>query len=422
MKTADGPAEVVVSPAAMVFYKGSNRYPVGVFKTDHSQVSDAEVALYFAKVPAANPKKQKSGVANNGKLRKGAVARARDEALEAPAVGPFPLAIESLATKPAFRAQTTSSDPDAASTVYVTTVDFSSDGEWRIAALIKQGDKLTATLLPSAVVGEFKKVPRPGERAPSIHTPTASDVHDQLSEITTRIPPDTQNRVDYADVLGKKPIVLLFATPQFCQSRVCGPVVDVAEQVKETEGDRAAFIHMEIYKDNDPNKGVRPQLRAFHLPSEPWLFVIDRDGVVRAAVEGAFGVEKLTQAVRTVTGMSETASEQELLKSFAEEARRRCDVIAAGLATETDDFETLRAEAHALKGTAGAVGLRRLAELAGLMESDLDEAKQTGTIRGGRSHQIADAAKALSEGATAAAEGKDEPPDVGRSLAQLFSA
>lgn len=116
-----------------------------------------------------------------------------------------------------------------------------------------------------------------------------------------------------------------------------------------------------------------------------------------------------------------TSAEQALLESFAEEARRRCDVIAAGLATETDDFETLRAEAHALKGTAGAVGLRRLAELAGLMESDLAEAKQTGVIRGGRVHQIADAAKAISEGAAAAAEGKEEPPDVGRSLSQLFS-
>ena len=83
------------------------------------------------------------------------------------------------------------------------------------------------------------------------------------------------------------------------------------------------------------------------------------------------------------------ASKEELLASFAEEARRRCDVISAGLATESADFETMRAEAHALRGTAGVIGLRRLAELAGLMESDLAEAKTTGTIRGGRSHQVA---------------------------------
>ena len=87
------------------------------------------------------------------------------------------------------------------------------------------------------------------------------------------------NKVDYAEALGKEPILLLFATPQFCQSRVCGPVVDVAEQAKQEYGDKAAFIHMEIYNDNDPDEGVRPQVRAFHLPSEPWLFAINREGV-----------------------------------------------------------------------------------------------------------------------------------------------
>ena len=87
-------------------------------------------------------------------------------------------------------------------------------------------------------------------------------------------------------------------------------------------------------------------------------------------------------------------SDTALLESFAQEARRRCDVISAGLETGTSDYETLRSEAHALKGTSAVVGLQRLAELAGLMESDLAEAKTTGTIRGGRAHQIADAAKA----------------------------
>jgi hypothetical protein len=59
---------------------------------------------------------------------------------------------------------------------------------------------------------------------------------------------------------------------------------------------------MEIYNDNDPSKGVRPQVRAFHLPSEPWLFVIDRKGVIRSEIEGAFNVAELTRAVKGVTG------------------------------------------------------------------------------------------------------------------------
>ncbi len=148
------------------------------------------------------------------------------------------------------------------------------------------------------MVGEFGKIPRPGQPAPKIHTPTPADVGGDLAKITTRIPPDTQNRVDYADALGKEPILLLFATPQFCQSRVCGPVVDVAEQAKQEYEDEAAFIHMEIYNDNDPSKSTRPQVRAFHLPSEPWLFAIDRQGRISSVVEGAFGLEAMTAAVK----------------------------------------------------------------------------------------------------------------------------
>ncbi len=290
LEAADAPSELVVSPAALVFNKGENRYPFGVFKRDRSQVPDAEVALYFARVPGTK------GAAGS-KAAKNAEKRALDE----PAVGPFPAAIESMQTQPAFRAQTTTSDPDAATVVYATDVDFPANGGWQIAALIRQGDETTATLLPSASVGAYKKVPQVGQRAPLIHTPTPADVGGDLAKITTRIPPDTQNKVDYADVLGKEPIVLLFATPQFCESRVCGPVVDIAEQLKQVYGDEAAFIHMEIYQDNDPSKPVRPQVKAFHLPNEPWLFAIGRDGRIKAEIQGAFGVEELTRVVKGLT-------------------------------------------------------------------------------------------------------------------------
>src|SRR5665811_2287038 len=300
VKDQDSHAELVVSPAALAFQKGENRYPFGVFEPDRSQIPDAEVALYVSKVPAADGKS--GGIGKNGKPKKGTLAQAREEGLEQPAVGPYPAAIESLATQPAYRAQNTTADPDAATVVYSAEVDFPSEGEWRIAALVKQDDEIVATLLPSAEVGQFKGVPKVGEKAPMIHTPTVDDVGGDPSEVTTRLPPDTQNRVDYADALGKEPILLLFATPQFCQSRVCGPVVDVAEQLKDQYGDEAAFIHMEIYNDNDPSKGVRPQVRAFRLPSEPWLFAIDRRGIIRAKVEGAFGVERMTQVVKEVTG------------------------------------------------------------------------------------------------------------------------
>lgn len=105
------------------------------------------------------------------------------------------------------------------------------------------------------------------------------------------------HEVDFRDVVGKKPVVLVIATPALCQSRVCGPVVDVAEQVKsEFQGD-VAFIHQEVFKDNDPGKGLRPQLHAFGLETEPWIFLIDKNGMVNQRIEGAVGVDELSAAV-----------------------------------------------------------------------------------------------------------------------------
>jgi hypothetical protein len=108
---------------------------------------------------------------------------------------------------------------------------------------------------------------------------------------------------DLADVLGKEPVVLLFATPALCQSRVCGPVVDVAEQVKsDLSGQDVAFIHMEVYKNNNASDGLRPQMQEFGLHTEPWLFVVDRKGIVRTRIQGAFDAAELEHAVRQVAG------------------------------------------------------------------------------------------------------------------------
>lgn len=297
LSRASAPSDLVISPTSTVFSRGENRYGFGVFTRQRAQVTDSQIALYLAKAPPkGQPLKPSPGTGSKGPLGRTCAV------LSNPAQGPYPASVESLATEPAFRSKTTADDPDAGKVVYTTRLDFPRDGEWRIGALVKDGDQLSATLLPSAVVGKFKDVPGVGQRPPAIHTPTPESVGGDLSKLTTRIPPEVMNKVDFHDVLGKKAIVLLFATPQFCESRTCGPVVDIAAQVQRDFGDKAEFIHMEIYNDNDPNKGVRPQVRAFHLPSEPWLFVIDRSGIIRTAIEGAFNVQELTRAVKGVTG------------------------------------------------------------------------------------------------------------------------
>lgn len=262
-------SKLVIAPAARAFDLGQNRYPFGVFTLGREQVTDADVALYFAKSESS------------------------------PASGPYPAQVTSLEVKPAYRSSV--NDPDAAQAVYVVPrVDFDKKGPWVAIAMLKGKNGLEATLVnESPVVGD-NRVPNVGEKAPLIHTPTAADVGGDLAKIDTRVPPDQMHTVDYAEVLGKQPIVLVFATPALCQSRVCGPVVDVAQEVADRYEGRADFIHMEVYNDNDPNKGIRPQLRAFNLETEPWTFLIDRNGVIRDRLEGAYGVSELEEAMKTI--------------------------------------------------------------------------------------------------------------------------
>lgn len=275
-----------ITPSAEAFYPGPNRYPFLVAEKDTKagrpgkEISDAEVAIYYAKAPSA-------------------ATKAKGEAFKQLAVGPFPARIESLATEKPFQGKTTTEDPDVANVVYSADLDFPGPGEYRPVALIKEKDGWAKIGLRSIKVGEFAKIPRPGEKAPSIQTPTAED-GESLTELSTRVPPDTQNKVNYADVLGKEPILLLFTTPKFCQSRVCGPVVDVAQQAQQRFKGKANFIHMEIYNENDPASGVRPQVRKFHLPTEPWLFAINREGVVSATIEGGFGTDLMDKTVEKV--------------------------------------------------------------------------------------------------------------------------
>jgi hypothetical protein len=264
------PAKVVVAPAASASLAvGEDRYSFGVFTKGREQVTEAEAAVYFAKTEGS------------------------------PVNGPYPARVTSLEVKPAYRSQL--NDPDAAKAVYVVPrVDFDKKGPWVALAMLKGKDGLEASRVPTPVIEQYPRIPKVGEKAPLIHTPTAADVGGDLAKIDTRIPPDQMHQVDFADVLGKQPIVLVFATPALCQSRVCGPVVDVAQQVADEYKGKADFIHMEVYNDNDPGKGTRPQLQTYHLPTEPWTFLIDRSGVIRDRIEGAYGVAELEAAMRKI--------------------------------------------------------------------------------------------------------------------------
>lgn len=264
------PSDPVATSLTQVFEQGDNRYSLLLADRDRHEITDAEVALYIAPIPAG------------GK-----------DAYKEPARGPFPARLVSLGTEPEFRSDSTLDNPYSATAYYSIDLPFPATGDWRVEALIRQGDRLIAKSLPRASVGAYKGVPGPGQRPPEISTPTPESVAGDLSRLTTRRPPSSQNEVSFADVLGERPVALLFTTPGFCQSRICGPVSDVAEQVGSEFAGQAEVIQMEIYKNNHPDEGVRRQVRRFNLPSDTWLFVMGADGVVRKAVEGPFGVDEM---------------------------------------------------------------------------------------------------------------------------------
>jgi hypothetical protein len=257
-----------------LFVAGDNRLGFGLFTTSRAQITNASAVVYIAPVGGGE------------------------------AEGPFVAHYQSLAVKAPFQSQTTLKDPDAAKTLYVANVPFKKPGRYQVLGMARLDDRLVAatSAAPPLLVVPPKQDPVPGvgDAPPRIHTPTKASVAGDLAKIDTRDPHDDMHDVDFADALGKKPIVLVFATPLLCQSRVCGPVVDVAEQVKSEFGDKADFIHMEIYNDNEVAKGFRPQVAAFHLPTEPWAFVIDKHGKIAARIEGAFSVDELRAAVEKV--------------------------------------------------------------------------------------------------------------------------
>ncbi len=264
-KMRQGPA---LAPSVQLLEPGKNRFGFALFDRGSSQIGGLKVVLY--------------------------VARGVDES----AHGPYPVKYEPIDVEGRYRSRTTAEDSDAARSVYTARLPFTSAGPYLVSAVAKFGPDLVATSPSQVRVTDKPAVPSIGDRAIRVHTPTVESVAGDVEKIETRIPPDTMHEVDLADALDRhRPVILLFSTPALCESRVCGPVTDVAEEVKAEYGDRADFIHMEIYNENDPNKGLRPQVRAWGLKTEPFLFAIDRRGRVVDRLDGAYSVAELEAAV-----------------------------------------------------------------------------------------------------------------------------
>jgi hypothetical protein len=211
------------------------------------------------------------------------------------AVGPFLAPADPMTVPPADRSKQ-NAGPGGIQAIYAAQIPLPGKGTYDVLALTRTPTGLIGA--PGEVaVAASSPIPDVGQRPPAIATDTPASVHGDTALLTTRLPPDDMHAVSLDQVLGKRPIALLFSTPQLCTSRVCGPVTDIAVSLEHEFGGRIAFIHEEVYVDNQPSKGLRPQMKAFHLETEPWLFTINRRGIIAARLEGAFGVEEFRKAL-----------------------------------------------------------------------------------------------------------------------------
>ena len=219
-----------------------------------------------------------------------------------PARGPYLAPADLLLTDPPYRSRQAAGEKDQFAAVYAAQVPLPRTGRWQALVLTRQGkETVGATTAVTVTPSTRDPVAKVGSRAPVVDTDTVASAG-SIKAIDTRVPNDDMHDTNLRDVLGRKPVVLLFSTPQLCQSKVCGPVTDIAQQLKQTYGDQAAFIHQEVYADNDPKKGLRKPLLAFGLETEPWLFTIDRDGRIAERVEGSFGFNAFNAAIKKAIG------------------------------------------------------------------------------------------------------------------------
>jgi hypothetical protein len=184
--------------------------------------------------------------------------------------------------------------------IYVARLKLPNAGKyWMLAE--PEGGKDKVQALGNVVVLKNDPPPDVGDPAPASDTPTISSTGGDLAQLTTRTPPD-ESLLQYsvADSLeAKVPFVVTFATPKFCASRTCGPVVDVEEEVqRRLEDDNVRFVHVEVYEDNDPAKGYNRWMKEWNLPTEPWTFVVDGHGTIVDRFEGTVSVDELETAVR----------------------------------------------------------------------------------------------------------------------------
>ena len=195
--------------------------------------------------------------------------------------------------------------PGGTAGVYRANLAFDQSGDWGLGVTATLPDGSNLNVGAKIQVKATSSTPAIGAPAPRSHTKTASDA-DALTNITTDPNPDPDlYRLSISDALDEpKPLLVTFATPAYCRTATCGPQMNVLKRLKDKYADRVNFIHVEVY-DNPAQireqgfstARIAPALAEWGLPSEPWTFIMDDDGVIRAKYEGFVTADELEIAI-----------------------------------------------------------------------------------------------------------------------------
>src|SRR5215475_11512754 len=182
--------------------------------------------------------------------------------------------------------------------LYVAQLSFTRAGDWGVELLVSQAGAAFEPVRLAVTVAAVAATPAVGSAAPRSRNLVARDVKN-LRQIDTSLRPDPRlHQVRIADaIMQGKPQLIIFATPQFCTSRMCGSVVEIVRTLLPAYGQQVAFTHQEIWEDFAVQKFF-PTVEEWRLSTEPWVFVIDGQGIIRAKFEGLVTPQELETALQ----------------------------------------------------------------------------------------------------------------------------
>jgi hypothetical protein len=180
--------------------------------------------------------------------------------------------------------------------------ELPSAGYWGLGAEVTLADGQIETGQFSIEVLADPSAPEVGETPPASQNRTL-ETEPELARITSDPQPEPalyEQTVAEALASGQ-PSVVTFATPAYCASRLCAPVVDSVKAARELYPEQVNWIHIEVYKTFEPLV-YADERDEWRLTSEPWTFVLDAQGQVAARLGGPVSTDELLAALQPLLG------------------------------------------------------------------------------------------------------------------------